>query len=148
MNSFKPARSKQSTEIQGRPQKLTRRAAMQKLPPEVAHLKGRPLYYIIAQWGLRLGRTFSPSEVQAAFHLTPQQASNMLRYIYTQADDQVVCEQYTVLNKFGREAVRAWRIVSVTSGPAAPVATRRRPARSQDAALLSALRAQLAIDEE
>lgn len=123
--------------------------ALRGLPPEVANLEGEPLYYIIAQWGLHLDRSFSNKEVQDAFHLTAQQVSDALRYIGLQMKGQITCTQQTVRNKFGREAVRSWHL-RPARGPAANVGPARsgRPLHPGDAEMLRVIRIQLSGSDE
>lgn len=56
------------------------------IPEGLLHLKGRPLYMLIAYWGLLRGEPFFRDDVAKAFGLTERRAAGMMSYLHRKKD--------------------------------------------------------------
>lgn len=52
------------------------------IPPELMALKGKPLYILIAYWGLLRQKSFFREDVARAFGITERRAADLMRYLY------------------------------------------------------------------
>lgn len=83
------------------------------LPESVAGMTDKPLYQVVAQWGLLLDRTFTTEEVAEVFGLSRQKARDVLSYIYHDGRDWIFSERKMGMNRLGRPVVRHWRITGI-----------------------------------
>lgn len=56
------------------------------IPEELLHLKGYPLYMLIAHWGVKRGAPFFRDDVARAFGLTERRAAGMMTYLHRKTD--------------------------------------------------------------
>jgi len=56
------------------------------VPEEVMHLKGYPLYVLIAHWGVNRGTPFYRDDVAKAFGLTERRAASMMSFMHRKND--------------------------------------------------------------
>lgn len=86
------------------------------IPEEVMYLKGKPLYVLIAHWGLQRKVPFFRDDVAKAFGLTERRAADLMRYLYKKSPVvESTLEKVLVGTTKNRNSKLCMQILSVES---------------------------------